>query len=358
MPLQSLAVLESEGGLLLVTASENQSTLYLIEAEEVEDHSDDQEEDSADFSEEKGSVISESSPLSLKICKQFSLEEEVVFLASDHVDHLFAVTEGENGLTASIYSLKSQYNQLEVSKIFSFEPFSLPGKVVFDRVNNLLFILYDELLEIYKYHAMLAVPLQIISKIETTDFRWHQRTKKLLLADSGQLYQFGKGKFRLIRSINNSSKSIELTSQGVLCTRKDPPGLFLLSQKNPNHKKEPTLPPIEPQMKHLQDESMERFCRRGGYDTETDPKIGKLEITCLAAEILVEYPDYLLIYTNMLYYQSASQRIEYSSWDDFGGAIYTQRLLQYNFTQKEYKVLEDDNRKSIESDRFRLIIPE
>jgi hypothetical protein len=297
-----LTVLESEQ-LFFVAASGNQLTVY---------------------------TIREKSKAPLKICKEFPQEEEeILFLASDLANHLFVVTEGENGLTATIYELKNQNNELELLKLISFEPFDLPKKVIFDRVNNLLFILGDDFLEAYKYPKV-----QAIFKIKAEAFSWHQATQRLLLTDSKKLYQFCKGKFRLIRVImDHWTRLIDLTNQGILCV-KDNSELYLLSYKNPNYEKFFVFPSVDSIMDRLQTEAREYF---DGFDSEVDPRIGNLETTLNTVKIALETPEYLVIYANVTNYQSASRKFRYS-WEDYGGTIYTQRLIKYNFKQKEYQM--------------------
>jgi len=324
----SLTVINSER-LFAVVASENTLLIYSIEEEEENGMNSRIENEAAkDWNEEEEKLKNYAS---LKICKEFLQEEEILFVSSDHINRLFVVTEGERGLTATVYELKSQNDELELLRLISFEPFDLPKKVVFDRVNGLLFILGDDFLETYKYPTVLIAPLQAIFKIKAGAFHWHQATKRLLLVGSRKLYQFSKGKFRLIRVIRGPAKPIGLTNQGVLCMTKKT--LDLVSYTNPNHKKEFVFPSMDYEMSRMQEASFGRFfCE--GYDGEVDPRFGNLKISCKAVKIALETPDYLLIYAKVIYSQDVSQKL-FDEWQQYGGTIYSQRLLKYNLRQKK-----------------------
>ena len=99
-------------------------------------------------------------------------------------------------------------------------------------------------------------------------------------------------------------------------------------------------------MEYLQEESKKRFSC-GGFDIDADSTVHKLHIHCNAAEILAETSDSLLIYADIEYFQEATQRVECDDWREYGGRIYTQYLLKYDLSKKEYKIGEiNDNRKS------------
>jgi len=308
-PFQFLTVFESGGELLFVVASNDKLIVYSIQEENQGDSED---------------------PRPLELCQEFPLEGKIVFLASDHTNNLFVVTEGPK---ADIYALKSQNNKLELQKTFSFGAFDLPRKVVFDRVCNLLFILSGDILKIYKYHAVMATSFHIISKIKTKTFIWHQATQRLLLTGLKKLYQFGKGRFRLLRKIAGSNiKPIELTNQGILYTNTNGQEFLLLSLKNPKEQKSFTLPSVKSEMSSLKSESFERFYSCG-FASDVDPRTGNLCTTFQAIKVIGETSGHLLIFANIESFQYAAQRVEHDCWRPFGGTIYTQRLLTL-FMQK------------------------
>ncbi len=167
------------------------------------------------------------------------------------------------------------------------------------------------------------------------DSSWHPVTKKLLILRSVNLYQFDKGKFRLVRVV---PKGAELTNEGILCSKRES-GLSFLPYKSPLQQKSLILPSARDEMKRLQDESFERFYR-DGFESDVDPSIRDFRTNCQTVKTVVESPDYLLVYVNVCYSQSASQRVESDNWREFGGTIYTRQLLKYSLNQKEYEILD------------------
>ncbi len=121
LPFRFLTVLESEEKLLFVTESENKLTVYSTEerktpaAEDKEESLKSQNKDdhsNSDDDIEEDEFLENYPPL--KICSEFSLEENIVFLASDSTNHLFITTQRETLLTAHIYSVSHglEFSQL------------------------------------------------------------------------------------------------------------------------------------------------------------------------------------------------------------------------------------------------------
>ena len=325
-PFQFLTVLEFGGDLLFFVASDDKLIVYSIPEENQGDPED----------------LEDLPPL--KLCQEYHLQEKITFLASDHAHHLFLATEGSK---ADIYALKSQNNESELHRTFSFGSFDLPKKVAFDRVNNLLFILFDDNLKIYKYNAILATSFHLITKIKTMAFIWHQATQRLLLPGLKELYQFGKGKFRLLRRIPGETKPIGLTHQGILCAYNSAK-LFLLSQKNPKDHKSLMIPSGKSEIKYVQQESYERFGYHHHFHfyQDVEPRTGDLYSGFKTVRLVSETPGHLLIFADIESSQSASQKVGYDHWQPFGGTIYAQRLLRYNIdNQREFKIMQQDDKE-------------
>jgi len=254
--------------------------------------------------------------------------EKIVFLWSDTTDHIFVVTES---LTASIYILKNQDNKLELCRLASFEVSDIPNKVTFDAVNKLLFISYSEILHVYKC-GLPKIP-QLIQKFthENMKFSWHQETKRLLLLNSSQLYQFDKGKFRLLRTIEYSITCLVLTKKAIIGKIEDE-GFYLFSLKNPQKKKLLKVPSGEDYIGSLQDKCW-NIITRFGYNGDVEPSEGSFDTLYGGIVLLNELPDTLLLLADISYSQSASQQVEYGRWKQYGGSIFTQHLMNYDLTK-------------------------
>jgi len=279
----------------------------------------------------------------LKKLEEFK-HDKIVFLESDNVDRIFVVTDP---LIASTYTLKKQDDKVELCSLASFEVSGVPKKVLFDTRNSLLFIAYEKSLEVYK-NGLIASP-RLIQRFTKKEFSWHQKEKKLLLLNSNELYQFDKGKFRLIKKIDKEVNCLELTKDGII-GHIEKKGLCLISQKNSKDRKLLTLPCFKSIMEELHGKSYERLFSYG-IDSEIDPSIGEFSTSCESIKLLKESPSTLLLFVDIHSYQSASQRaFKYRepSWREYGGSIYHQSLIKYEINQN--MEIEEEESKGSENE--------
>jgi len=274
--------------------------------------------------------------------------EKVVFLESDNVDRLFVVTDSRK---ASTYTLKKQDGKLQLCELASFEISAVPKKVVFDSSNCLLFIAYDQILEVYK-HDLLSIP-HLIQKISNPhpDFSWHEEGKKLLLLSSNELYQLDKGQFKLIQKIGKEINCLELTRNGIIGHIKKK-GLYLFSQQNPQISQLLKKPSVKSMMQKLQDRSEDRLYNNG-IDSEIDPSIGSLSTDYKSIKLLDESSNTLLLFVDIHYNQYASRRAfegRSSCWKQYGGSLYTQSLIKYEMSENIMEIEEQESEEIEESE--------
>jgi len=152
--------------------------------------------------------------------------------------------------------------------------------------------------------------------------------------NSNELYQFDKGKFRLIKKIDKEVNCLELTKDGIIGHIKKE-GLYFLSQKNLKSRQLLTLPSSEDMMNNLQHKSEDRLYN-DGIDSEVDPSIGPLNTDYKSIKVLKESSKTLLLFANIHQSQYASRRAfegRERCWKDFGGSLYIQRLIKYEMNQ-------------------------
>jgi len=262
----------------------------------------------------------------LKISEEFQ-HERIVFFASDNIDRIFVVSET---LQVNICSLKIEENKLELCKLASFKISGIPKKIILDRVSNLLFILYDHMLEAYKY-SLLTIP-HLIQKFvdQIEDFSWHQKTRRLLIGGSNKLYQFDRRKFRLVRTIDKKISCKELIRNKILGSI-EKRGFYLISQKNPESKALLNLPSCKFILGDLRQENWAKYYDHH-FGENYDVQIGQITANYGPIRVLAESADDLLIFANISYSQSASQRIE-TRKTEYGGSLYIQRLIKYDLTK-------------------------